>query len=393
MMVDLSKVDPNPFRDFTLDPLSPESVEKMEESISELGFWGGIAVRKAGDRFQLAFGHHRLQALKNLGWTEADINEVNYDDDKMVSAMIKENLIQRENELTARNDAVAGVIRRLGYLLLTGSPNNYSEMFESQKAFDVAKGTFLNGDGIGIDLIKKYQPIIPIAAIRNALSSMKESGYYGTILNDIKVQIQQEIAEKKKEQKTLKDAEDKAEAKKSLERLDAAKKETTDLQIREEQLAKAYNIECDTLFSRQSHSKVFKDWLLKDPRRWQDYFTPEKQPDLVLDIFTTLEKDGERVTAESLKTGLNNLWRNFLGEVKVKELKQEPQAAREFKHLIRQVSNVYTLAETVSELLESQTVRDSSAETFFNITVPGLINTIKAIESKVVKTSDILEAK
>ena len=155
-MIKLIDVVNNPYRDFKLDPINPETVQKMEDSIEELGFWGGLAVRKAGTKYQLAFGHHRLEALRKLGWDKADLNVVKYDEDQMVRAMVVENATQRGAEGSAALDSVGGIIKRIGYLLLTESDEGIaaqkflgSESTVQSRA--KAREQFLAGNGIGED--------------------------------------------------------------------------------------------------------------------------------------------------------------------------------------------------------------------------------------------------
>jgi len=132
MMIKLEMVEYNPYRDLALDPINKNTVDKMKASITDLGFWGGLAVRKVGTKYQLAFGHHRLEALRELGWEKADLNVVRYDEDQMVRAMVVENATQRGAEGGATIDSVAGIVRRIGYLLLPQS----KEDLESSKIFE-----------------------------------------------------------------------------------------------------------------------------------------------------------------------------------------------------------------------------------------------------------------
>ncbi len=48
-------------------PLKPETVQKIAESILEVGQQAPILVRRDGDRFVLVHGLHRLEAYKALG--------------------------------------------------------------------------------------------------------------------------------------------------------------------------------------------------------------------------------------------------------------------------------------------------------------------------------------
>lgn len=64
--IPLSQIKPNPFRDFTHNPLIESKVEKLKASINETGYWPNLIARQINDEYQLAYGHHRLEALNQL---------------------------------------------------------------------------------------------------------------------------------------------------------------------------------------------------------------------------------------------------------------------------------------------------------------------------------------
>ncbi|MBI1179120.1 MAG: hypothetical protein GC201_01080 [Alphaproteobacteria bacterium] len=88
-------------------PLNNDAIERLMASIREIGLRQPISVRLAsevttidGEVLQnvpvLVAGHHRLEALRRLGWTHADCIEVSSDD--MIAELweIDENLIRNE---------------------------------------------------------------------------------------------------------------------------------------------------------------------------------------------------------------------------------------------------------------------------------------------------------
>lgn len=62
----LSQINSNPFRDFTENPLIPSKVENLKASIKETDYWPNIIAREINDHYEIAYGHHRLEALKQL---------------------------------------------------------------------------------------------------------------------------------------------------------------------------------------------------------------------------------------------------------------------------------------------------------------------------------------
>lgn len=102
--VRLSKLDPNPFRDGSggTPPATWESVaeaygfdakklEELQKSYQTNGVWAGVHVRQAGGRFQVVFGHHRVEAARRLGLEAIQVIVGEYDADKMVKMMASEN--------------------------------------------------------------------------------------------------------------------------------------------------------------------------------------------------------------------------------------------------------------------------------------------------------------
>lgn len=96
--VKLSEVGPNPFRNFTLNPIDPDHIKGLVDSINEHGFWTGVQVRKDpnGDGYQTVFGHRRfMAAAAALGEDgEVDVQVVDIDDEGMIRRLFDENFHQ-----------------------------------------------------------------------------------------------------------------------------------------------------------------------------------------------------------------------------------------------------------------------------------------------------------
>jgi len=92
MLIKLENIRPNPFRDLSLYPLSDSKVEALKDSIKSTGYWDNTVVRAVGDKYELSHGHHRLEALRQLGKTEAEFIVKDLDDAMMLKTMMLENL-------------------------------------------------------------------------------------------------------------------------------------------------------------------------------------------------------------------------------------------------------------------------------------------------------------
>jgi ParB family transcriptional regulator, chromosome partitioning protein len=91
-----------------LRPANKEQVAFIAASIEQSGLEQPMAVRRAGEGYKLVIGKHRLDAVKQLGWTELVVGEhviiVTRDDFESRISEINENLAR--HELNALDRAV-----------------------------------------------------------------------------------------------------------------------------------------------------------------------------------------------------------------------------------------------------------------------------------------------
>ena len=87
-----------------LRPLDSAKVAELAASIAELGLLQPIGIRKDGT---LVYGYHRLEACRQLGWTEIPAVIVDGDDLRAELAEISENLIRHELTLLERAEHLA----------------------------------------------------------------------------------------------------------------------------------------------------------------------------------------------------------------------------------------------------------------------------------------------
>ena len=90
MKIAVSKIRANPFRRIASYPIDKAKVEALKTSIRETEFWDNILLREKPGKpglYELAYGHHRLQALKELGIAEIDVPVKDLDDATMLRIM------------------------------------------------------------------------------------------------------------------------------------------------------------------------------------------------------------------------------------------------------------------------------------------------------------------
>lgn len=191
MMIELSKLHPNPFRNFRVDPLDEENIAKLAESISEHDFWGGPTCRRMKDgSYQIAAGHHRIEAAIRAGIKTADIHVGNYSDEQMIRVYAVENATQRGNTSTALGGSVASAVRFVAKDLLVHG--TFSQFWEK------GGGRPTDPANLGEPIITKFLhdvPEINKSSVALALGQIKSCGEYAAILADVETEIEEEAKE------------------------------------------------------------------------------------------------------------------------------------------------------------------------------------------------------
>jgi len=91
MMVRTAAIDPNPHRGLAAYPWIEKKVERLVHSIDDVGLWESVIVRPKGERYEQAFGHHRVEAARRAGLEEIPVIVRDLDDADMLQFMGREN--------------------------------------------------------------------------------------------------------------------------------------------------------------------------------------------------------------------------------------------------------------------------------------------------------------
>ena len=200
MNVELSKLKPNPFREFAVDPIDPEAVAKLVESIEEYGFWGGVICRKGknGD-IQIGAGHHRIEAAKKLGMKTADLFIGDLDDEAMIRVYATENATQRGNSSTAIAGSVASAVRFLAKLFMAGGevpgiPGKQLLRVNSGYARGHLEGDTGFGGVTVFNFLSGIQGITR-HSVEQQLANLKASGDYSRIVKEVNDEVERENKE------------------------------------------------------------------------------------------------------------------------------------------------------------------------------------------------------
>lgn len=153
MRVKLSTIKSNPFRDFTLYPLDDEQIQRLSQSIDELGFFAGVCARPNGKGYELAVGHHRIEAARLSGLKEVEANIEEYDDEAMVRIMSLENLTQRGHNAASTLDSVAAFARLVTKQVLLGEGSSVKILTDDGKEYLPREQSRIAKNGPGKDLL------------------------------------------------------------------------------------------------------------------------------------------------------------------------------------------------------------------------------------------------
>lgn len=91
----IGDIQPNPFRNIDRYPIDPAKVDRLKASINQTTFWDNLIARIGPDgRPQIAYGHHRLVALRDLYPPDHTVSLIvrGLDDASMLRIMANENM-------------------------------------------------------------------------------------------------------------------------------------------------------------------------------------------------------------------------------------------------------------------------------------------------------------
>jgi len=189
MRVKVKDLEFNPFRNIKLIPIDKVTVEKLKDSIKDLGLWAGMTARPKNndlksDKYQIPFGHHRLVAIRELGIEEIEISVNEISDFNMVLMMVQENMTQRGVSVEMINGTIREVKEFLdGELAKYDDWDNVNEvinvLFGSTRQFQQCKR-----DGVGQTTILKFlKGAIPQWRIASALDLIKSNDIESEAIN------------------------------------------------------------------------------------------------------------------------------------------------------------------------------------------------------------------
>ena len=113
MKFKLKDVHANPFRDMDRYPIHPQKILELKDSVETTGFWENVVARKVGKKIELAYGHHRVAALRALYGENQEFDWIvrDLDDEMMLKIMAKENLEEWGHDSGTERETVRAVVQ------------------------------------------------------------------------------------------------------------------------------------------------------------------------------------------------------------------------------------------------------------------------------------------
>jgi len=109
MKVKLKDIKPNPWRYINKGyPIDPVKIDQLRNSIKRTGFWDNVLGRSVNGGVEIAYGHHRLEALRKEFSASYEINVIvrKLDDAEMLKIMAHENEMMDQMSPAVINETV-----------------------------------------------------------------------------------------------------------------------------------------------------------------------------------------------------------------------------------------------------------------------------------------------
>src|SRR5215471_812422 len=108
-------VQPNPFRHIDRYPIKAEKVTALRESLRTTGFWDNVVARVRDGKPEIAYGHHRLAALKAEYGAKEKVELIVRDlsDEQMLQIMARENMEEWGTSAQVEHETVRAVVEAL----------------------------------------------------------------------------------------------------------------------------------------------------------------------------------------------------------------------------------------------------------------------------------------
>lgn len=134
---EINQIGVNPHRRLHAFPYIDSKLEALQRSIQDVGLWPSVIAREARGsqlwRYEIAFGHHRVEAAKRLGLKEIKLILEPLSDTQMLQYMGRENLEDYNANFLIQLEAWEAALK--SGIVMSNSPRGEREI----QAIDIAK--------------------------------------------------------------------------------------------------------------------------------------------------------------------------------------------------------------------------------------------------------------
>jgi hypothetical protein len=122
----IKDIKANPFRHIERYPIHREKVAKLRASIQQTDFWDNIVARSRDGKAEIAYGHHRLVALKEEYGPNHKVDLIikKLPDETMIQMMAQENMQEWESDAAVIHETIRAVVEAYGKGLIKLRPVN-----------------------------------------------------------------------------------------------------------------------------------------------------------------------------------------------------------------------------------------------------------------------------
>jgi hypothetical protein len=112
MQYAIKDIRANPFRHIDRYPIRRDKVAALKESLRTTGFWGNVVARLEDGKPQIAYGHHRLVALREEYGPDRKVDLIVRDlpDEAMLKIMARENMEEWGTSAAVEHETVRAVV-------------------------------------------------------------------------------------------------------------------------------------------------------------------------------------------------------------------------------------------------------------------------------------------
>jgi hypothetical protein len=124
----IKDIQANPFRHIARYPIKPQKVAALRESLRTTGFWGNVVARERAGKAEIAYGHHRLVALREEYGPSYKVDLIirTLTDEVMLQMMARENMEEWGTTASVEHETIRAVVEAYaeGKIRLPAIPAN-----------------------------------------------------------------------------------------------------------------------------------------------------------------------------------------------------------------------------------------------------------------------------